>query len=125
MTPFDQYPVHCTFGVQTITKLTSVTERHPIQIIVCTPIPVPTIIAVGVAKPNAQGHAITTTLIANRRAFKNAFEPSTHTHTTDRHVMSEWVQIECGVPSGSSVMLPIMSHKKKVMNPIITTTGTK
>ena len=41
------------------------------------PLPTPTIIAVGVARPNAHGHAITSTLIAEMSACaKCAFPPA-------------------------------------------------
>ncbi len=45
------------------------------------PLPVPTIIAVGVAKPSAQGQAITITAV-NAIKAKESVAPSTKYHTT-------------------------------------------
>jgi len=76
-----------------------------INIPILAPTPVPTITAVGVAKPRAQGQEITTTEMAIFRHIKK--------------VLSDWNML--GLPNISI----IASQAKKVNTERQTTTGTK
>ena len=94
-----------------LTPLTASSARPPlIKIPFFAPTPVPTMIAVGVLKPRAQGHATTTTEIHNLRHTANLLA------LCMRKIMGSCV---------SGKMCEITIHATKVTSARPTTTGTK